>query len=279
MRSPAPGSSTSERSSDSHAPAGRVVHSASPKPSSQSSSNSSTRCRAPGHRTGLIMQPSWTRSTSRSSVSSRIRSTTCGAVICSRRSSGGSRPNETAPEEAVGFADLSGFTKISQRMDVERLAELVDEFEEAAFDVVSAHGGRTVKLIGDEVIFVFSVRCPWPSTSHSTSPTGCTPIRSYRRSTAVSPTVRPHRSEATSSDPAANLAARLTNDQRVQEPSSFPAPQWISSRTETTSRSSASDGRSTSRASATHAHRRSQATNQPLNPVSSGASCRFPDVA
>ena len=62
--------------------------------------------------------------------------------------------DETAPEEAVGFADLSGFTKISQRMDVERLAELVDEFEDAAFDVVSAHGGRTVKLIGDEVMFV-----------------------------------------------------------------------------------------------------------------------------
>jgi adenylate cyclase len=62
--------------------------------------------------------------------------------------------DETTPEEAVGFADLSGFTKLSQRMDVERLSELVDEFEAAAFDVVSAHGGRTVKLIGDEVMFV-----------------------------------------------------------------------------------------------------------------------------
>jgi adenylate cyclase len=62
--------------------------------------------------------------------------------------------DETAPEEAVGFADLSGFTKLSQRMDVKRLTELVDEFEQAAFDIVSAHGGRTVKLIGDEVMFV-----------------------------------------------------------------------------------------------------------------------------
>lgn len=59
-----------------------------------------------------------------------------------------------APEQAVGFADLSGFTKLSQRMEVARLTELVDEFEQAAFDVVSAHGGRTVKLIGDEVMFV-----------------------------------------------------------------------------------------------------------------------------
>jgi class 3 adenylate cyclase len=62
--------------------------------------------------------------------------------------------DDTAPEVAVGFADLSGFTKLSQRLDVERLTEIVDEFEEAAFDVVSAHGGRTVKLIGDEVMFV-----------------------------------------------------------------------------------------------------------------------------
>jgi adenylate cyclase len=64
------------------------------------------------------------------------------------------KTDETAAEEAVGFADMSGFTKLSQRMDVERLTNLVDEFEEAAFDVVSAHDGRTVKLIGDEIMFV-----------------------------------------------------------------------------------------------------------------------------
>ncbi len=57
-------------------------------------------------------------------------------------------------ECAVGFADLSGFTKLSQRVSVERLAELVDEFESTAFDAVAAHGGRAVKLIGDEVMFV-----------------------------------------------------------------------------------------------------------------------------
>jgi adenylate cyclase len=62
--------------------------------------------------------------------------------------------DETATEAAVGFADLSGFTKLTQRMEVERLTELVDDFEDSAFDVVSARGGRTVKLIGDEVMFV-----------------------------------------------------------------------------------------------------------------------------
>lgn len=57
-------------------------------------------------------------------------------------------------DAAVGFADLSGFTKLSQRVSAARLAELVDDFERAAFDVVSARGGRAVKLIGDEVMFV-----------------------------------------------------------------------------------------------------------------------------
>jgi adenylate cyclase len=57
-------------------------------------------------------------------------------------------------DKAVGFADLSGFTKLSQHVSVERLGDLVDEFENTAFDAVSAHGGRAVKLIGDEMMFV-----------------------------------------------------------------------------------------------------------------------------
>ena len=59
-----------------------------------------------------------------------------------------------AVEEAVGFADLSGFTQLSQRVSVERLADLVDQFEDTAFDVVASRGGRAVKLIGDEMMFV-----------------------------------------------------------------------------------------------------------------------------
>ncbi|MBK5287361.1 MAG: adenylate/guanylate cyclase domain-containing protein [Acidimicrobiia bacterium] len=62
--------------------------------------------------------------------------------------------DDTAHEQAVGFADLSDFTKLSQRVSVGRLANLVDEFENIAFDVVSTGGGRAVKLIGDEIMFV-----------------------------------------------------------------------------------------------------------------------------
>ena len=54
----------------------------------------------------------------------------------------------------VGFVDLSGFSRISKKASAEELTEIVEIFETAAFDVVSAHAGRVVKLIGDEVMFV-----------------------------------------------------------------------------------------------------------------------------
>jgi adenylate cyclase len=57
------------------------------------------------------------------------------------------------PPRAVGFADLVGFTVLSQQLDDHELAEVVERFETTAYDVVSAHGGRVVKMIGDEVMY------------------------------------------------------------------------------------------------------------------------------
>jgi class 3 adenylate cyclase len=54
---------------------------------------------------------------------------------------------------AVGFVDLVGFTPLSLELDVTGLAALVEDFEARAADVVVAHHGRVVKLIGDEVMF------------------------------------------------------------------------------------------------------------------------------
>jgi adenylate cyclase len=54
----------------------------------------------------------------------------------------------------VGFADLVGFTVLSQALDEAELADVVDRFESLAFDVVGRLGGRVVKMIGDEVMFV-----------------------------------------------------------------------------------------------------------------------------
>lgn len=55
---------------------------------------------------------------------------------------------------AVGFADLVGFTALSQQVTDTELAEVVGRFEALAFDEVAARGGRVAKMIGDEVMFV-----------------------------------------------------------------------------------------------------------------------------
>lgn len=55
---------------------------------------------------------------------------------------------------AVGFVDLVGFTPYAQDVEPAELAGFVESFEARANDVVAARGGRVVKHIGDEVMFV-----------------------------------------------------------------------------------------------------------------------------
>jgi len=60
----------------------------------------------------------------------------------------------SAPLRVVGFADLVSFTSLVRRMTERQLATLVQRFEELASDVVTTHGGRVIKTVGDEVLFV-----------------------------------------------------------------------------------------------------------------------------
>lgn len=55
---------------------------------------------------------------------------------------------------AVGFIDLVGFTPLSADLDPQDLSDVVARFEATANDTITALGGRLVKLIGDEVMFV-----------------------------------------------------------------------------------------------------------------------------
>jgi adenylate cyclase len=54
----------------------------------------------------------------------------------------------------VGFVDMVGFTSLSQQLDDRQLGRIVERFEGLAYDTVAACGGRVVKWIGDEVMFV-----------------------------------------------------------------------------------------------------------------------------
>jgi adenylate cyclase len=55
---------------------------------------------------------------------------------------------------AVGFADIVGFTALTREIGEDQLAALVEQFEALASDVVAKTGGRVIKTIGDEVLFV-----------------------------------------------------------------------------------------------------------------------------
>jgi adenylate cyclase len=69
----------------------------------------------------------------------------------------------TPPEQATGemtativFADLSGFTPLTESMGDAAAAELVERFSELARDAASRHDGKVVKQIGDEFMLVFA---------------------------------------------------------------------------------------------------------------------------
>jgi len=59
----------------------------------------------------------------------------------------------SAPQ-AVGFIDIASYTALSRRIDWVELASLLERFEGCAFDHVAAQGGRVVKTLGDEVLFL-----------------------------------------------------------------------------------------------------------------------------
>jgi class 3 adenylate cyclase len=54
----------------------------------------------------------------------------------------------------VGFADLSGFTALTQTLTPAELSSLLTEFGAAVSDMVHADGGRVVKFLGDAVMWV-----------------------------------------------------------------------------------------------------------------------------
>jgi class 3 adenylate cyclase len=56
--------------------------------------------------------------------------------------------------QTIGFADLVGYTGHSAALSMTDLAGAVGRFETQVTDLVSGYGGRLVKFIGDEAMFV-----------------------------------------------------------------------------------------------------------------------------
>lgn len=54
----------------------------------------------------------------------------------------------------VGFADIVAFTALTNRLDHDRIGDLVEIFESRCADVVAGQRGRVIKSLGDAVLFV-----------------------------------------------------------------------------------------------------------------------------
>ena len=57
-------------------------------------------------------------------------------------------------QRAVGFADLVQFTRLAQDLPGAELADMVGRFESVSRDIISVGGGRVVKTVGDEIMFL-----------------------------------------------------------------------------------------------------------------------------
>lgn len=136
-------------------------------------------------------------------------------AVLDRRFSGGEAAGRR-DEIAVAFVDLSGFTELSEGLGLAGVGELLTRFESLAFDVVAEAGGRVVKLIGDEVMFV----CPQAREGALASldiveRTGEDGIPPARAGLAAGPVLR---QGGDYFGPAVNLANRIN---RVAEPGSL----------------------------------------------------------
>jgi adenylate cyclase len=71
----------------------------------------------------------------------------------------------TRQDLTVYFSDIRGFTAFSERMDPEKLVELLNEYLSALTEIVERHGGYVDKYIGDALMAVWGA--PVPAADHA----------------------------------------------------------------------------------------------------------------
>jgi class 3 adenylate cyclase len=77
----------------------------------------------------------------------------CGAQV----TAGPPRATQARKTVTVLFADVSGFTSLSERLDPESLQQLMARYFAEMRRVIARHGGTVEKLIGDAIMAVFGV--------------------------------------------------------------------------------------------------------------------------
>lgn len=90
------------------------------------------------------------------SMSQTLLDTYVGRLAAPRVMKGEIRRGDGQTIRAViGFADLRGFTALSNRLDGPLLLDVLNHYFDAVASAVEAHGGEVLKFIGDGVLTVF----------------------------------------------------------------------------------------------------------------------------
>jgi adenylate cyclase len=71
-----------------------------------------------------------------------------------RRLAGGELHGAGTVESSVGFVDLVGYTALSQMLEDDELSRLLERFGTLTHEAVAGAGGRIVKTIGDEIMYI-----------------------------------------------------------------------------------------------------------------------------
>lgn len=66
----------------------------------------------------------------------------------------GEDPTDADAPLGVGFADIVNYTRQSRSLTRSEIARMIDDFEGRGLEIISAHRGRVIKSIGDELLFV-----------------------------------------------------------------------------------------------------------------------------
>ncbi len=75
------------------------------------------------------------------------------------------KPGGEMQEVTVLFADLEGFTRMSEHMHPERLLNILNQYHELVVNLVQQHQGTVNKFIGDGVMALFNT--PLPDSRHA----------------------------------------------------------------------------------------------------------------
>jgi adenylate cyclase len=125
-------------------------------------------------------------------------------------------PGQEVRQMAVGFLDLVDSTGLAQELPFSQLGAVMSAFERETGDTVVRHGGRVIKLIGDEIMFTAAD----PSTACAAAFEVCTAMADHPVLRGVHGGIAAGEVLVREGDcfgPVVNLAARLTKRADVNE--------------------------------------------------------------